>query len=145
MSGSRVAFHLADTGTLPCSKVLAKLNGNQVPANSIILIGFLAALYALIGEFNLLTDLAVFSCWIFYTLTFACVIKLRKTHPDAERKYKVPMYPVIPLLAIASGLYVVVSQLFLSGSKATIMSLCSIAITLIGLPVYLVVKKRGSK
>ena len=145
MSGSRVAFHLADTGTLPCSKVLAKLNGNQVPANSIILIGFLAALYALIGEFNLLTDLAVFSCWIFYTLTFACVIKLRKTHPDAERKYKVPMYPVIPLLAIASGLYVVVSQLFLSGSKATIMSLCSIATTLIGLPVYLVVKKRGSK
>ena len=145
MSGSRVAFHLADTGTLPCSKALAKLNGNQVPANSIILIGFLAALYALIGEFNLLTDLAVFSCWIFYTLTFACVIKLRKTHPDAERKYKVPMYPVIPLLAIASGLYVVVSQLFLSGSKATIMSLCSIAITLIGLPVYLVVKKRGSK
>ena len=145
MSGSRVAFHLADLGTLPGSKHLAKLNSKQVPTNSIILIGFLACVYSLIGQFNLLTDLAVFSCWIFYTLTFVCVIKLRKTQPDAERKYKVPMYPVIPLLAIASGLYVVVSQLFLSGLKATIMSLCSIGITLIGLPVYLLVKKKTAK
>ena len=143
MSGSRVAFHLADTGTLPASKTLAKLNAHLVPSNSIILIGFLAALYSLIGQFNLLTDLAVFSCWIFYTLTFYCVIVLRKKMPDAERKYKVPMYPVIPILAIASGLYVIVSQLFLSGSKATIMSLCSIGITLIGLPVYLAVKKKA--
>ena len=142
MSGSRVAFHLADQGTLPCSKTLAKLNDKQVPTNSIILIGFLACVYSLIGQFNLLTDLAVFSCWIFYTLTFACVIKLRKTQPDAERKYKVPLYPVIPILAIASGLYVVVSQLVMSGTRATIMSLCSIGITLLGLPVYLLVQKK---
>ena len=145
MSGSRVAFHLADQGTLPGSQFLGKLNSKQVPANSIILIGFLACLYSLIGQFNLLTDLAVFSCWIFYTLTFACVIVLRKKQPNAERKYKVPLYPVVPILAIISGLYVVVSQLFLSGTKATIMSLCSIGITLLGLPVYLLVKKHSSK
>ena len=145
MSGSRVAFHLADQGTLPGSQFLGKLNIKQVPANSIILIGFLACLYSLIGQFNLLTDLAVFSCWIFYTLTFACVIVLRKKQPNAERKYKVPLYPVVPILAIISGLYVVVSQLFLSGTKATIMSLCSIGITLLGLPVYLLVKKHSSK
>ena len=143
MSGSRVAFHLADTKTLPFSNVLGKLNANLVPSNSIILIGFLAALYSLIGQFNLLTDLAVFSCWIFYTLTFYCVIVLRKKMPDAERKYKVPCYPLIPILAIASGLYVIVSQLFMSGTKATIMSLASIGITLIGLPVYLAVKKNA--
>ena len=145
MSGSRVAYHLAEMKTLPCSGFLSKLNGNQVPANSVLLIGVLAALYTLINQFDLLTNLAVFSCWIFYTLTFICVIKLRRTHPNLERKYKVPLYPVVPLLAIASGLYVVISQLFLSGSEAQIMSLCSVAITLIGLPVYLAVKKWGKK
>jgi APA family basic amino acid/polyamine antiporter len=145
MSGSRVCFHLANTKTLPCSKTLAKLNTNLVPANSIILIGFLACLYSLIGQFNLLTDLAVFSCWIFYTLTFYCVIVLRKKMPDAERKYKVPCYPVIPIIAIASGVYVIVSQLFLSGMKATLMSVASIVITLIGLPVYLAVRKKNVK
>ena len=143
MSGSRVAYHLAEMKTLPGSAALAKLNGNQVPANSIILIGALACLYSLIGQFDLLTDLAVFSCWIFYTLTFVCVIKLRRDKPDLERKYKVPLYPVVPILAILSGLYVVVSQLLFSGSRAQIMSLASVAITLLGLPVYMIVKKRA--
>ncbi len=144
MAGSRVAYQLAQQQTLPFSGSLAKLNGQSAPANSIILIGALACVYSLSGQFDMLTDLAVFSCWIFYTLTFACVIKLRKTMPDAERKYKVPLYPWIPILAIASGVYVMVSQLFLSGAAATWRSVGSLVITAVGLPVYLLVKN-GNK
>ncbi len=143
MSGSRVAYQLAAQRTLPASRALSRLNGSQVPANSVLLIGALACLYSLSGEFDLLTDLGVFSCWIFYTLTFACVIRLRKLHPDWERPYRVPLYPVIPALAILSGLFVIVSQLFLSGTRATIMALGSVAVTLLGLPVYHAVKRRG--
>ena len=143
MSGSRVAYQLAAQNTLPGSRALSRLNGRQVPANAVILVGFLACLYSLSGEFDLLTDLGVFSCWIFYTLTFACVIRLRRIHPEWERKYKVPLYPVVPALAIASGLFVIFSQLFLSGSRATLMALCSVGITLVGLPVYYAVRRRG--
>ncbi|MCQ2567217.1 MAG: amino acid permease [Mogibacterium sp.] len=145
MSGSRVAYQLAVQNTLPFSKNLSKLNSKQVPANAVILVGVLACIYSLTGEFDLLTDLGVFSCWVFYTLTFACVITLRKTHPEWERKYKVPCYPIIPAFAILSGLYVIVSQLFLSGSSATVMSMISIGITLLGLPVYYVEKKKDTK
>lgn len=145
MSGSRVAYLLACQNTLPVSDRISSLNKHQVPANSIILVGFLACLYSLSGKFDMLTDLAVFSCWIFYTLTFACVMKLRRTRPDLPRKYKVPFYPVIPILAILSGLYVMVSQLFLSGSFARLLSIGSIAITLLGLPVYILVKRHYSK
>ena len=145
MSGSRVAYQLAKQNTLPCSRALCKLNGNQVPANSIILIGLLACIYSISGQFDMLTNLAVFSCWIFYTLTFMCVMKLRKTHPELERKYKVPLYPVVPILAILSGLYVILSQLFLSGRDATLLSIGSIVITLIGLPIYIAVKKHYAK
>lgn len=151
LSGSRVAYHLAAYDTLPCSSYLAKLNSRQVPTNSIMLVGVISILYCFIGRldlidgmttFDLLTNLAVFSCWIFYTLTFASVMVLRKKMPDAERKYKVPLYPIVPILAIASGLYVVISQLFLSGTQTTIISLGSIAITLAGLPVYFAVTKK---
>ncbi len=145
MSGSRVAYGLAEMGALPGSKYLRKLNGSQTPANSVILIGLLACLYSLSGQFNMLTDLAVFSCWIFYTLTFTCVIRMRKTHAHVERKYKVPLYPVIPALAILSGVYVVVSQLLLSGTKATVLSLASIAVTLLGLPVYWLVNRKAKQ
>ncbi len=145
LSGSRVAYYLASEGMLPCSGALARLNGKQVPANSIILVGTLGAFYSLLGQFDLLTDMGTFSCWIFYTLTFLCVIRMRRTHPEMERKYKVPAYPVVPALAIASGLYVVFSQLFLSGSRGRLMALASVAITLIGLPVYLAVQNARAK
>ena len=142
LSGSRVAYYLAQEGMLPYSEKLARLNSKLVPANAIILVGTLAALYSLIGQFDLLTDMGTFSCWIFYTLTFFCVIRMRHNHPELERKYKVPGYPVVPALAIASGVFVVASQLFMSGSRGRIMALASVAITLIGLPVYLLVQKK---
>lgn len=145
LSGSRVAYYLGETQSIPFSGAFAKLNKNSVPTNSIILVGFLGCLYSITQQFDMLTDLAVFSCWIFYTLTFACVMTLRRKQPNLDRKYKVPLYPVIPILAIISGLYVMVSQLFLSGTKATLLSLCSIAVTLIGLPIYILTRKHYAK
>lgn len=145
LAGSRVAYYLASEKMLPCSGKLSTLNKKQVPANSIILVGTLAALYSLLGQFDLLTNMGTFSCWIFYTLTFACVMTMRRKQPELQRDYKVPGYPVIPILAILSGLYVVFSQLFLSGSDGRIMSLASVAITLVGLPVYLLVQKKETK
>ena len=142
MSGSRVAYQLAEQGTLPASGWLSRINDRHAPANSVILIGALACIYSLSGEFDLLTDLGVFSCWVFYTLTFACVMHLRRTHPEWERTYKVPCYPVVPVLAIASGMYVIVSQLFFSGTRGLVMSLFSVIITLVGLPVFYAVRKR---
>ena len=142
LSGSRVAYSLAREGDLPFSKGLGKLNKSQVPANCITLVGMIGAIYAISGQFNLLTDLAVFSSWTFYTLTFMGVIKLRKDRPDAERTYRVPLYPVIPIIAIVSGIYVIINQIFLSGIQSTLLALGSIIITLIGLPIGLKLKKK---
>ncbi len=65
--------------------------------------GVVACLYALTGQFNLLTDLSMFAVWAFYVLTFIGVFKLRKDQPNLERPYKVPLYPFIPMIAIAGG------------------------------------------
>ena len=141
LAGSRVVYYLAGEKMLPCSEKLVKLNGKQVPANAVILVGTLACLYSLIGKFDLLTDMGTFSCWIFYTLTFTCVIVMRRKYPELNRPYKVPGYPVIPVLAIAGGLYVIFSQLFMSGINGKIMAIAGIGITLIGLPVYWLAQK----
>lgn len=142
MSGSRVVYQLAEQQTLPFSNSLRKINSNAVPANSILLIGLLACIYSISGQFDMLTNIGVFSCWIFYTLTFACVMRLRKTKPNLERKYKVPLYPIVPILAILSGVYVIVSQLFLSGFSTMLLSFASIAVTLLGYPIYCYSKKK---
>ncbi|MGN1383606.1 MAG: APC family permease [Eubacterium sp.] len=145
LSGSRVMYSMAVEGLFPKHKMFAKLNKSQVPVNSIYLISIIGAIYSLSGQFNTLTNLAVFACWTFYTLSFVGCIKLRKDHPEWKRTYKVPGYPVVPIIAIASGLFVVVDQLFLAGLQTTILSACSIVVMLIGVPVYKALENRLEK
>ena len=134
LTGPRITYTLGKQKTIPV--IFGKLNKNDVPANATLLMAVLSALYALSGQFNLLSDLAMFAVWSFYVLTFIGVMKLRKTHPNLNIPYKVPLYPIIPLIAIFSGLFVVLNQLLFAGAKSTMMSLGGVVITLIGLPVY---------
>lgn len=145
LSGSRVTYYLATKNLLPGSKYLARLSKTQVPVYAILVVSLLGAVYAISGQFNMLTNLAVFSSWIFYTLTFMAVIRMRKTQPDRPRSYRVPLYPVIPLIAIISGIYVIINQLFLSGMTTTLISFASIILTLIGLPIYSVKSKENAR
>jgi len=140
LTGPRITYTLGQQKTIPV--IFGKLNKNGVPANATLLMAVLSALYALSGQFNLLSDLAMFAVWSFYVLTFIGVIKLRKTHPNLNRPYKVPLYPIIPLIAIFSGLFVVLNQLLFAGAKSTMMSLGGVIITLIGLPVYSYMTKK---
>lgn len=142
LSGSRVTYHLAKENLLPASGWLSQLNGAQVPKNALLVLAVLGSLYAISGQFNMLTNLAVFSSWIFYTLTFMAVMRLRKTQPNFPRTYRCPLYPVIPLIAIISGIYVVANQLFLSGMTTTLISFASVILTLIGLPIYAMKSKQ---
>lgn len=141
LTGPRVAYALSKDGLLPGSKVLIKVNKGSSPYNSIYLISILASIYALTGQFNLLSDLTVFAIWFFYVLTFIAVIMLRKSKPNLNRPYRVPLYPIIPLVAILGGGFVVINQLFTS----PIISLGGIIITIIGLPIYKYRNKKSSK
>ena len=132
LTGPRVVYALAKEGLFPGSKGLSKINKGGSPYNAIWLTAIIASLYALTGQFNLLSDLTIFAIWVFYLLTFAGVIILRKTKPDMNRPYKVPLYPIIPIVAILAGIFVVVNQLITS----PIISIGGIVITIIGLPVY---------
>ena len=143
LTGPRIPYTLANQKLLPAT--LGKLNKNGVPANATLFMVVLSVIYALSGQFNLLSDLSMFAIWAFYTLTFIGVIKLRKTQPDLERPYKVPFYPVIPIISICSGLFVVIDQLFLAGMKSSMISLGGVIVTLIGLPVYAVMTKKNSE
>lgn len=145
LTGPRVLFTLGQQKSLPFYKTLGSLNKNDVPASATIIMGILSVLYALSGQFNLLTDLSMFAIWSFYVLTFIGVILLRNKQPNLERPYKVPLYPVIPIIAIAGGLFVVINQLLFAGMKNTIISLGGVIITLIGLPLYNLAQNQVSK
>lgn len=141
LTGPRIPYALTKEGLIPGSKVLAKVNKGSSPYNAIWLMAILSCIYALTGQFNLLSDLTIFAVWVFYVLTFIGVIMLRKTKPDLHRPYKVPLYPIIPIIAILGGAFVVVNQLITS----PLISIGGIIITIIGLPIYAYMSKKKLK
>lgn len=136
LTGPRILYTLGLQKSIPGYKYYSKLNKSGVPSTATIIMGIIAMLYALSGQFNLLTDLSMFVVWSFYVLTFIGVILLRQKQPNLPRPYKVPLYPVIPIIAIAGGLFVVINQLLFAGMENTLISLGGIIVTLIGLPLY---------
>ena len=144
LTAPRVLYTLGQQKSIPGYKYYGSLNRSGVPGNATIVIGILSALYALSGQFNLLTDLSMFAIWSFYVLTFIGVILLRQRQPELNRPYKVPLYPVIPIISIAGGLFVVVNQLLFAGMENTLISLGGIIVTLIGLPLYSLAQKQSN-
>ncbi|MFL1695969.1 APC family permease [Weissella kandleri] len=134
MTGMRLPYAMALENNLPFSKGLLKLNRFQIPYVSGLFQLILSIALMFIGGFDMLTDMLVFVIWMFYTLVFIAVIKLRHTEPDLVRPYKVPWYPFMPIVAILGGVFILVMTLISNFGLAMI----GIGLTLIGLPVYYV-------
>lgn len=142
MTAARVPQVMGEKGQLPFSRLLRKQHVKfGTPANALILQSLLAVIYIFSGTFNTLTDLLVFVLWIFFTMGVFGVFLLRrrKPVPSEERgRYRVPLYPITPLIGILGGIYILGSTII----SNPLQSLTGIGITLIGLPVYFYMQRR---
>src|SRR4029450_21752 len=68
------------------------------PAIAVIVQAVWAMLLALSGTFNQLLTYVVFTGWIFYALGAASLFVYRKRKIGADSAYRVPGYPITPLL-----------------------------------------------
>jgi len=140
LTAMRIPYAMAIENKLPGSKWLSKLHPTyKTPVNCGILIEIFVTIMILLGNFNQLTDLCVFIIWIFYIMIFIAVIILRKKKPDLERPYRVPLYPVVPIIAIVGGLYIVINTMITQPINAGL----GLLLTIIGLPIYFIRKKKG--
>lgn len=129
----RVPFAMAERGQLPGAKWLAKIDGKRgTPINSTIMQVVIATVMMLASNPDRLSDLAIFAVYLFYIQALAAVFILRKRNKKQENLYRVPLYPVIPLVAIIGSAYVVISTLFDNPTD----TLFAIGVTIIGLPIY---------
>jgi len=139
MTGVRIPYAMGKSGLFPFAKQISKLSEKgATPVNALILEGLLACLYVMTGSFELLTNLAMFVVWIFFIITVAGIFKLRTSLKDLERTYRVPLYPLVPILGIVGGLYIVTSTLITEMYTAVF----GVTITMTGLPVYAYLKRR---
>lgn len=139
MTGMRVPYAMGQEKLLPFSNALSKLNKAGVPwVSGLVQLG-IATLMMLSGQFDAITDMLIFVIWFFYCMVFIGVVKLRKERPDMNRPYKVPLYPIVPLIAIVGGGFILASTLI----QQFVTTIIGIVITLVGIPVYLYIRQKN--
>jgi APA family basic amino acid/polyamine antiporter len=108
------------------------------PIPSLLGQGLWASVLVLTGTYEQLFTYVVFASWIFYAMSSAGVLILRKRNPDAPRPYRTWGYPVTPIVFIAFALTLVVVSILENPRD----SLVGLALILSGLPAYWYWKRR---
>jgi len=136
----RVYFAMARDGMF--FKKVAECHPKYLtPYVSIIAITVWSILLTLTGTFKQLFTYVVFGEWIFFGMTVAAVIVLRKKRPDLERPYKTWGYPVTPVIFVLAA----VGVAFFSLLSAFWNAIFGLGIICLGIPAYLYWKSRLDK
>jgi APA family basic amino acid/polyamine antiporter len=143
ISGPRIYYAMAKDRLFP--RTFAAVNRHHVPGRAIWAQAAIAIAFLLFFDFEQLTDNVVFISFLFYALAAVGLLVLRRTHPDIPRPYKVPGYPVVPVLFIVASLtfvgYLLYDQLS-TLSWGNLNRLAGLGVVLLGLPVYFVFRAR---
>jgi APA family basic amino acid/polyamine antiporter len=140
LSAPRMYFAMARDGLF--FKRLAVVDTRfGTPALAIFAIAIWAALLAVSGTFEQLLTYVVFTGWIFYGLGGLAVLRLRRKLPDAKRPFRVPGYPVTPLLFVASAGLLVGNTVFAQPVRAA----AGLAVVLAGTPAFYIWRAKSRR
>lgn len=139
LTGMRTPYILAQDKLLPFSNKIGKANIHTgVPVIGALIVDAIAIVMILLGNFTILTDMLVFVMWTFNTMLCISVIILRKREPELLRPFKVPWYPLIPIISIIGGTFIIISTIITQFT----LSIIGIGLTLLGLPIYFYMQKQ---
>jgi basic amino acid/polyamine antiporter, APA family len=108
------------------------------PAAAILVLGVWSSILALAGGFEKLTNGAILIGWIFYGLAAAAIFPLRSASRGRALPYRVPGYPVTPLLFVLAAVAIVGNAVYSAIADPHQFNhlLVAIGLMLLGLPGY---------
>jgi APA family basic amino acid/polyamine antiporter len=120
----------------PLFGFLGKWNGRTgSPTQALVTQGCVALALVALGTytrkgFETMVDYTAPVFWLFFLLTGVALFVLRKREPDAERPFRVPLYPWLPLAFCASSAWLLYSSL----AYTRLGALVGVAVLAAGLP-----------
>lgn len=72
----------------------------KTPANALLVNMGLGIIALLTGRTGEIITLSVFGALTLYVISMVALLRLRKKEPDLERPFKVPLYPLLPVVAL---------------------------------------------
>jgi APA family basic amino acid/polyamine antiporter len=140
LTSPRMYFAMARDGVF--FKRLADIHPRfETPAFAIIAIAAWSALLAATGTFQQLLTYVVFTGWAFYGLGALSIFALRRRFPDAPRPFRVPGYPITPVLFVASAAALVLNTIITQPTRAA----AGIAVVLLGTPAFYLWRRARSR
>ena len=91
--------------------------------------------------FYMTVKLTVAVFWSFFCLTGVSLIVLRERDPHTPRPFRVPGYPVVPIIFCGWCAYLVVGTIIEDVRSGAIESLIGVGILFLGLPLYFIPQK----
>ena len=136
ISGPRVFYAMANDG-LFFRQIGDVHPRHRTPVKAILWQCVWSSVLCLSGRYDQLYTFVVFAAVLFYALTGASVIVLRRRHPEWPRPYRTWGYPVTPILYVVLCAIVLVNTLV----NQPVESGWGLAILACGLPAYLYWKR----
>jgi ethanolamine permease len=111
LAAGRATFEFGRVGYFP--KALEKIHPKfKTPANALIfnmVIGIAALLTEKTAE---IITISVFGALTLYIISMISVLQLRITEPNLERPFKVPLYPLLPIIALTIAVISLLSMIY---------------------------------
>jgi APA family basic amino acid/polyamine antiporter len=114
----------------------------RTPAVAIIATAVWSSVLAMLGTFGELLTYVVFTGWIFFGLAGASLFVYRKRTPEGFPSYRVPGYPVTPLLFILAACAVVINTLITQLRQSPMRTALALGVILLGVPAYFIWRAR---
>ncbi len=105
LSATRETFTLSRDGAWPL--VLSRLNRVRVPFMAIILIGVISTLITVFGAVDFLSYITSAGYLFVLFLSNLAMIQLRRKYPSLHRPFKVPLFPLTPVVASLTCLVII--------------------------------------
>jgi len=140
-TGAPVAALLAQMAiTLIMIALVGTTRGRGALDRALTGVGLPPATWSGHGGFDTLLSCTAPVFWLFFLLTGVSLMRLRKTDPDRARPFRVPLYPLTPLLFCGTCAYMLYSSIAYAGT----LTLIGIAPLVFGVPVYFASKRRSA-
>jgi APA family basic amino acid/polyamine antiporter len=111
------------------------------PAVSIVAGSAWAMVLAATGTFEQLLTYVVFVGWIFYALGAISVFIYRRRGPHAVRPFRVPGYPITPLLFVLSAAAIVINTIVHQPGRAAV----GLGLVALGVPAFVIWRRTSAE
>ena len=101
LSQARILLAMARDGLLPARFFAAIHERFRTPWKSTIVTGIFVATTSALLPIDVLLTLVNIGTLLAFVIVCSAVLIMRRTHPDADRPFRVPFVPLLPILGIA--------------------------------------------